>query len=198
MTSSSGPMRAVELFELQAEEGPCVKCFRTGEPVAVTDLGGADRRWPRFAAVAARAGFHAADAVPMRLRRQVIGALNLFHTGPATLGPPDLIAARSLADVATIAILQHRATMNARAISAQLHEAMTSRIVIEQAKGMVAEHEHIDADAAFARLRAHARNHNQRLADVAGAVTSGRLSPAALATPRPRVGRARAGPAGHR
>ncbi len=185
MTSSSAAMRVVELFELQAQEGPCLECFRTGEPVVMHDLEHQDR-WPEFTAVAVEGGFFAADALPMRLRREVIGALNLFHTDRSALDTPDVIAAQSLADVATIAILQHNATASARSLNSQLTEALNSRIAIEQAKGVVAEHQHIDVDSAFVRLRNYARSHNRLLIDVAADVIAGRLDPASLEAPAPR------------
>ena len=141
MASSSETMRVLELFELQAEEGPCLDCYRTGQPVVNQDLAAVDGRWPRFAAEALAAGFHSVHALPMRLRGTVIGALNLFHIDPGEMRQADVDAAQALADVATIAILQHRATLEAQVLNEQLNQALNSRIVIEQAKGMVAERE---------------------------------------------------------
>lgn len=177
MASSSDAMRMVELFELQSQEGPCLDCYRTGEPVVNQDLASADGRWPLFAPIALSAGFGAADAIPMRLRKQTIGALNLFQSNPGSLGQQDLKAAQALADIATIAILQHRAMHEARTVNDQLNHALTSRIIIEQAKGVLAERQHLDMHDAFARLRNHARNHNRRLGDVAVDVVEGRLGP---------------------
>ena len=175
MTSSSEAMRIVELFELQSQEGPCLDCYRSGQPVVNEDLASADGRWPRFAAVALNAGFRAADAVPMRLRTQTIGALNLFRSEPGSLNGDDVLVAQALADIATIALLQHRTTLEAQVVNDQLNQALTSRVVIEQAKGVVAERDHVDMQQAFARLRGHARNHNRRLADVANDVIDGTL-----------------------
>ena len=175
MTATSEAMQLVELFELQSQEGPCQDCFRTGQPVVNQDLTSNDRRWPRFAAVAVGAGFFAADAIPMRLRTQVIGAVNLFRSSTGSLSDDDVAAARALADIATIAILQHRATLDTRLVNQQLSEALASRIVIEQAKGMIAERHGRPVDAAFAALRHHARGHNQRLAEVARGVVSGTM-----------------------
>jgi GAF domain-containing protein len=174
MASSSEAMRVLELFELQSEEGPCLDCYRTGKPVVNDDLEN-NGRWPRFAAEAIIAGFHSVHALPMRLRGTVIGALNLFYIDPAAMRQVDVDSAQALADVATIAILQHRATLEAQVLNEQLHNALNSRIVIEQAKGMVAEHEHLDLDHAFKLLRQHARNHNRRLSEVADAVINGSL-----------------------
>ena len=111
MASSSEAMRLLELFELQAHEGPCLDCYRTGQPVVNQDLATVNGRWPRFAAEALAAGFHSVHALPLRLRGTVIGALNLFHIEPGEMRPADVDAAQALADVATIAILQHRATL---------------------------------------------------------------------------------------
>lgn len=177
MTSSSEAMRIVELFELQSQEGPCLDCFRSGEPVVNHDLSVEDGRWPRFAAVALRAGFRAADAIPMRLRGQVIGALNLFRTEVGSLTADDVDIAQALADLATIAILQHRAAIESGVLNEQLTHALQSRIVIEQAKGVIAEREGLEVDQAFAQLRSYARSHNLRLAALAQAVVAGKFDP---------------------
>jgi GAF domain-containing protein len=180
MASSSEVMRVLELFELQAQEGPCLDCHRTGQPVLNQDLATANDRWPRFAPEALTAGFHTVHALPMRLRGTVIGALNLFHTHPGDMRQADIAAAQAMADVATIAILQHRATHEAQVLNEQLHHALNSRIVIEQAKGMLAERLDVDLEAAFTRLRHHARNHNLRLVDLAHNITDGTLDASAL------------------
>jgi GAF domain-containing protein len=183
MASSSEAMRVLELFELQTHEGPCLDCYRTGEPVVNQDLAAADDRWPRFAAEAIAAGFHSVHALPMRLRGTRIGALNLFHVDPGDMRPADVDAAQALADVATIAILQHRAVIESQVVNEQLNNALNSRIVIEQAKGMVAERESLSIEEAFSTLRYHSRNHNLLLADVARDVISGTLPASALDRP---------------
>jgi GAF domain-containing protein len=180
MASSSEAMRVLELFELQAQEGPCLDCYRTGQPVVNQDLTKVNSRWPLFAAEVLASGFHSVHALPMRLRGSVIGALNLFHVEPGEMRQADVDAAQALADVATIAVLQHRASLEAQVINEQLNHALNTRIVIEQAKGMVAEREGLDMERAFAALRNHARNHNVRLVDVAEAVISGTLAAKAL------------------
>ena len=185
MASSSEAMRVLELFELQAQEGPCLDCYNTGEPVVNQDLASVNGRWPRFAAEALSAGFHSVHALPLRLRGSVIGALNLFHLEPGEMREADVDAAQALADVATIAILQHRAVLEAQVLNDQLNHALNSRIVIEQAKGMVAEREGLNMGESFALLRNHARNHNRRLADVANEVITGTLAAAALDRPAP-------------
>ena len=135
MASSSEAMRVLELFELQAKEGPCLDCYRSGKPVVNQDLATVNGRWPRFAPEALAAGFRSVHALPMRLRGTVIGALNLFHVEAGEMQSADVEAAQALADVATIAILQHRATLEAQVVNQQLQNALNSRIVIEQAKG---------------------------------------------------------------
>ena len=175
MASSSEAMRVLELFEIQAQDGPCLDCFRTGKPVINQDLVAARDRWPRFTTEALAAGFHSVHALPMRLRGRVIGALNLFHPEPGAMRQADVDAAQAFADVATIAILQHRAAAEAHALNEQLNGALNTRIVIEQAKGVVAERQGVDMEQAFAALRNHARNHNRRLADVATDVIAGSL-----------------------
>lgn len=184
MASSSEAMRVVELFEIQSQEGPSLDCFRTGEPVLNQDLALANGRWPRFAPVALEAGFQSVHALPMRLRGTVMGALNLFHVEPGGMRQADIAAAQAMADIATIAVLQHRATLEAQLVNEQLNHALNSRIVIEQAKGMLAERRGLDMEQAFAQLRNHARNHNLRLADVARDLIGGTLAAEALDTPR--------------
>ncbi len=173
--SSSEAMRIVELFELQSEEGPCWDCYLTGLPVVNQDLAAVNGHWPTFAPVAVAAGFRAADAVPMRLRDNIIGALNLFSTAPGSLTETDLIVARALADIATIAILQQRQIFDADTVNDQLNHALTSRVTIEQAKGIVAERERLDMPEAFERLRTYGRNRNRRLHDVAADIIDGTL-----------------------
>lgn len=173
MASSSEAMRVLELFELQSQEGPCLDAYRTGLPVVNQDLSTANGRWPRFAAEALAAGFRSVHALPMRLRGAVIGALNLFHVAPGEMRQADVDVAQALADVATIAVLQHRAALEAQVLNEQLNHALNSRIVIEQAKGMVAERRGLDMEEAFTALRSHARSHNLRLADVARGVIDG-------------------------
>ena len=183
MASSSATMRDLELYEVQASDGPCIDCYRTGEPVVNQDLASAAERWPQFTPAAVAAGFGSVSAMPMRLRGTTIGALNLFRTDSSPLADADVSAARAFADVATIAILQHQASIDARTVNTQLNNALNSRVIIEQAKGMLAERAAIDVDEAFGWLRGHARRHNLRLAALAqdlldGKVTHGTIEPA--------------------
>ena len=177
VASSSEEMRLVELFELQSQEGPCPDCYRTGEPAVTENLAADDSRWPRFGPVAREAGFLSAQALPMRLRGVTIGTLNLFRAKVGTLEESDVVAAQALADVATIAILQHRAAIQAHLVVDQLNHALNSRILIEQAKGILAERAGLDMEGAFSWLRKHARNHNLLLVDVAQSIIDGKLAP---------------------
>jgi GAF domain-containing protein len=179
MAYSSEAARLLELFELQSLEGPCLDCYRTGKPAASKDLASSESRWPAFRPVAIEAGFRSVQALPLRLRGTVIGALNLFHVEPGEMRAADLVAAQALADVATIAILQHKAVLEAQVISEQLNQALNSRVLIEQAKGMVAERNQLNMEHAFSALRTYARSNNRRLVDVAREVIEGTLpSPA--------------------
>jgi len=180
LASSSDAMRILEVFEAQLDEGPCVDCYRSGRPIVHLQLDGDDGRWPRFAPRAVAAGFRSVHALPMRLRSQTIGALNLFRCDDGPMAEGDAVAAQALADVATIAILQHRASQEAQLLTEQLTRALDTRVVIEQAKGVVAERAGLDMEEAFRRLREHARGHNLRLHDVARAVSSRALPVAAL------------------
>ena len=185
MASSSEAMRVLELFELQAQEGPCLDCYRTGQPVVNQDLASVNGRWPRFAVEAIEAGFKSVHALPMRLRGSVIGALNLFHIDTGEMREADVLAAQALADVATIAVLQHNAVLEAQVLNNQLNTALNSRILIEQAKGVLAERASLNMEQSFALLRNHARNHNLRLADVAEDVINNKLPTSALGPPPP-------------
>ena len=183
MASSSAAMRVLELFEVQSQEGPCLDAYSTGRPVVNQDLASRDGRWPRFATEAVAAGFQSAHALPMQLRGSVIGALNLFRSDRGAMTEEDVDIAQAFADVATIAILQHRVAREAQTLNEQLASALQSRIVIEQAKGMVAERLGLGVEQAFAVLRGHARNNNVRLSDLCEAIIAGGLAPAALDAP---------------
>jgi hypothetical protein len=175
MASSTERARLLELFELQSAEGPCLECYRTGEPVAIPDLDREKDRWPRFALEARNAGFRAVQALPMRLRRTTIGALNLFRADTGVPNERDLLIAQAFADVATIGILQERIVREAQTTTAQLQIALDSRIAIEQAKGVIAERATVDMDEAFRALRAYARRTHYRLSDLARAVVEGAI-----------------------
>ncbi|HEY0002991.1 MAG TPA: GAF and ANTAR domain-containing protein [Actinoplanes sp.] len=172
VAASSERTRLLELFQLQTDQGPCVDCFRTGQPVSVADLT-AGTRWPRFTLAAAEVGFAAVHALPMRLRTEVVGALNLFDVLPGSIPDERLQIGQALADVATIGLLQHRAISQRDLLTEQLQAALNSRVLIEQAKGVLAERFQVSMAEAFAMLRGDARNRNMRLTALAGAVLAG-------------------------
>lgn len=175
MGASDESARLLELFQIQHEEGPCLDCYRTGQAVAETDLTTASSRWPAFAERALASGVTSVHAFPMRLRDQVIGALNVFGTQRRPLDPEEARVVQALADLATIAIIQERLIRQAELLTEQLQFALNSRVVIEQAKGVLAERLQIGVDEAFSHLRAYARSANQHLAGVARALLEGRL-----------------------
>jgi GAF domain-containing protein len=185
VAASSERTRLLELFQLQTDQGPCVDCFRTGRPVSVPDLPSAGR-WPRFTLAAAEVGFAAVHALPMRLRTQVIGALNFFEVQPGALDEGKLRIGQALADVATIGLLQQRAIRRRDVLTEQLQTALNSRILIEQAKGVLSERLHLDVADAFTLLRQGARSHNRRLSDLAQAIVDGTEQiPPSIATTLP-------------
>jgi GAF domain-containing protein len=174
VAASSEEVRLLELFQIQNEEGPCHECVTTGQPVVANDLAGIGK-WSKFSTEALAAGYHSVHALPLRLRDHIIGALNLFLTGPAEITEEELAVSQALADVATIAILQQTQTRETQAVADQLQSALNSRIAIEQAKGVVAERTGVDMDQAFGWLRGYARDHNVALSQVAADVVAGTL-----------------------
>lgn len=181
---SNAATHVVELLELENRGGPGAQAFRTGRPVYSGSLAEpeARQRWPEFGGAARAAGFRAVTAVPMRLRDQVLGALDLFLADAEDLTDEDRTVAQAMADLATIAILQDRLTIGDRMVISQLQTALETRVVIEQAKGIVAQEGNLTMDEAFDRIRRYARNNNQRLRDVAAAVITGDLTPSRLAS----------------
>lgn len=175
VASSSEDMATLELFELQHREGPCYEAYQTGETVLADDLEALVDRWPRFTPKALEFGWRSGHAVPLRIRKEQIGALNLFSTATRTLRERDAKLIRGLADVATIAVLQERTVAEARLTTGQLQRALDSRVVIEQAKGRIAEGAGLSMGESFERLRSHARSRSRRLSDVARDVVNGEL-----------------------
>jgi GAF domain-containing protein len=174
----------MELLQLQADQGPCVECLRTGAPVSVADLADAASRWPVFvAAVAARGAYRSVHALPLRLRGEAIGTMNLFHRQPGSLPDADLAVGQALADVATIGILQERAIRRGEVLTEQLQTALNHRVIIEQAKGVLAQRGALSMNESFDRLRRYARNHNARLSEVARQVVDTDLAADVLGAP---------------
>ena len=168
--------RLLELFELQKAEGPCLDCFATGQVIANVDLTASRSRWPVFTEAALESGFAYSHALPLRLRRQVVGALNLFSVERRALTDDHLAVAQGMADIATISLLHERALRDQVVLAEQLQTALHSRIVIEQAKGVLAARAGIGVGEAFSRMRAHARGQGLQLTAVAEAVVAGTLN----------------------
>ncbi|WP_329131213.1 GAF and ANTAR domain-containing protein [Streptomyces sp. NBC_01476] len=173
MAASDERVRLLELFQLQNSEGPCMECFQHGVPVTVPDLAAEADRWPRFVAQARLSGYSSVQALPMRLRDEVVGALNLFHADAGSLDAVAVPIAQALADVATISLLQQRSTQRSSVLNEQLQTALNSRVLIEQAKGKLAERHDIDMEQAFTALRGYARSHSLRLSDLARSFVNG-------------------------
>ncbi len=167
VASSSERSRLLELLELQNRDGPCLDAFMTGEPVSSPDLTVETERWYHFSREAVGFGFRSVHSIPLRLRSQVIGALSLLRTKRGHMSDADRTLARALAQMATIGLLQERAIRSSKNASIQLQTALTSRVRLEQAKGMIAERHSVDIDTAFERLRSYARNHHRQISDVA-------------------------------
>jgi GAF domain-containing protein len=177
LASSSDATRVVELYQLESSEGPCLDAVQTGQPVSVHRVDELRLRWPAYAEAAVSHGYLSVHACPMRLRDETIGALNVFGSAGAPLEAEDLGIAQALADVATIGILQQRSLHRSWVVAEQLQTALNSRIVIEQAKGVLAEHGRTDMEAAFGALRSYARRTNSKLGNVAQQLVQRELSP---------------------
>jgi len=182
MAASDERAEMLELFQVQSHEGPCQDCFREGAAVVNADLSSSPGRWPNFAPRATAAGFASVHAFPLRLRREVIGALNLFGSDVGAMNPADAGTVQALADVATIGLLQERAVRRGEVLTEQLQGALDSRIVIEQAKGALAQIHACSVDEAFDLLRGYCRNHRLGLSEVArGVVNDPRAYPDLMA-----------------
>jgi GAF domain-containing protein len=173
--ASTEQIQTLELFQVQNDEGPCLDCYRTGQVVLHSDLD-TESPWPLFAAECNAAGFASVCAVPLRLKADVLGCLNMFMPGSGGLTDSDVAVAQALADFASIAIIQEHATREAAIREGHLQRALTSRILIEQAKGMIAERRNIDMDEAFASLRTYARNNNRGLTAVSKELVDGTIT----------------------
>lgn len=184
VAASSEDAELMELLQLQADEGPCLDCYRNGSSVSVADLSKAAHRWPTFvAAVAQRGTSRSVHALPLRLRGQAIGAMSLFGHRPGSLPDADLVLGQALADVATIGILQERTIRHGETLNEQLQTALNSRVVIEQAKGALAQRSGLGMDEVFDRLRRYARGQNLRLAELARRIVAGQFDPSELLAP---------------
>ncbi len=180
LASSTEEARMLELFELQHDQGPCLDCYRSGQPISNIDPDEAERRWPAFGAAVRAAGFASVHAIPLRLREEVIGALNLFLVRAGPLAAEDLALGQALADIATISLLQRRMLDEQQVLAEQLQGALNSRVIIEQAKGILAARQDSDMAAAFTALRTHARQTGAHLTTIASQIIDGTLDPAEL------------------
>ncbi|MEV0220039.1 GAF and ANTAR domain-containing protein [Streptomyces sp. NPDC050704] len=185
IAASDEHTRLLELFALQHEQGPCVECYRSGSARTNIDLTCQETTaaWPQFAVRARETGYVATHAIPLRLRNRVVGALNLFQATPHRLGEEDIALAQALADVATIAILQQRTLEQSHVENSQLETALTSRILVEQVKGVLAERWNTSVDDAFAAFRSYARSRRLRLADLAARIIAGDFDTASIPAP---------------
>ncbi len=185
VSSSNESAQILELLQLETREGPCVDAVRLGRKVIVGDIDAARTRWPAFAAGAASAGFAAVYAFPMRLREATVGGLNLFSRKVDSLDAEDRVIAQALADIATIGILQQRSLHRSTLLAENLQRALNTRIVIEQAKGVLAERGGVPMETTFGLLRSYARKNRLKLSDVAhGVVYPPHLAAAVLAEGR--------------
>ncbi|MFT7711236.1 GAF and ANTAR domain-containing protein [Clavibacter tessellarius] len=176
VASTSELSRLVGLMQLEAGEGPCVEAVTTGEVVSVASVAEIGERWPAFAALAAGAGYLSVHAIPLRLRGEVIGSLNLFREHEGALNEADATAAQALADVATISVLQERTIRDSTVVRDQLRHALDSRVLIEQAKGVIAHTHGVDMDEAFRMIRRHARSTSAAMPQVAQGIVAGRIA----------------------
>ncbi len=176
VAASSEATRDLELYQVQRDQGPCLDCYHSGRPVRVPDLRARREEWPDFVGVALGVAFASVHAIPMRVQDTVLGAVGLFGSRTGALAPADLDLAQALAHVGSIAILQAKAVADSTAFTEQLQTALNSRVVIEQAKGVLAQLGGLQMEQSFAALRRYARDRNERLAAVAQAVVSRELS----------------------
>lgn len=173
LAASDETTKLLELFQVQNREGPCLDAFHTATPVINANLADATSRWPRFAPRATAAGFHSVHAFPLRLRNQVIGALNVFGQEPGpSLSDADVPVVQALADIAAIGLLQERAIRRGELLTEQLQGALNSRIIIEQAKGAIAQARAVSVDEAFTLIRTYSRAHNRRISDIARTIVT--------------------------
>jgi GAF domain-containing protein len=175
LAATSDQARELELFQLQADQGPCLDCYATGQPVSVADLRAATERWPRFVPAAVEAGFASVHAVPMRAAGIVLGALNLFGSLPGGLTEADLLVGQTLTHIACVAILQEHAPTPAT-VMPQLRSALANRVIVEQAKGFLREMLDVSIEEAFRLLRTYARAQGEHLTDVSRRLITDRYS----------------------
>ncbi|MFC3996927.1 GAF and ANTAR domain-containing protein [Nocardiopsis sediminis] len=188
IAASTEQARFLEILQLQDQEGPCMDAYRLGEQVSCDDITGSAQRWPRFSEAALREGFSSVNGLPLRLRDETVGALNLLRRSPGPLDPGDIALGQGLADVATVGIVNSRSVRERDMLAEQLQSALNSRIVIEQAKGVLSERRGVGMDEAFELLRSFARTNNRRLSEVARGVVRREPDVGELVGARPGTG----------
>jgi transcriptional regulator with GAF, ATPase, and Fis domain len=174
--ASSDQAQLLELIASQAHEGPCYESFKSGAPIGVPNLSEQTARWPQFAAAATAMQFSSAQSLPLRVRGAVIGVLGLFHHEVDGFRPDDIVIAQAFADVATVSILQHRSIVEQQTVAGQLANALETRVIIEQAKGVIAGQTGWPMEKSVDALRRYARSKQRRLVEVAAEIIDGRTS----------------------
>lgn len=180
VASTNESAELVEVMQLAAGAGPCVDCFTSGAAVSVSDIDSGGDQWPAFRSAALEQEFHSVHATPMKLRGEVIGTMNLFQTTTGAMSERDAAVVQALADVATIGVLQQRIATESQIVAQQLQRALDSRVLIEQAKGTLAEALDMTMEEAFRSLRSYARNHNLTLHEVASGIATRRINSAVI------------------
>ncbi|MFG2649253.1 ANTAR domain-containing response regulator [Streptomyces sp. NPDC048436] len=194
VAASGGHAWVFDLFALQQGQGqgqsqdqgqgqgPGPDCYRSGTAQTNIALGDpeATTAWPGFAPRALAVGCAMTHVLPLRREDQALGTLQLFQTTATVLGPDEIALAQALVDIATIAILRRRFLEQTLVERDQLQSALTSRVVIEQAKGVLAERWQCTVDEAFEALRRHARTNRLRLTECARLVVAGEFDTEAI------------------
>ncbi|WP_067813791.1 GAF and ANTAR domain-containing protein [Nocardia inohanensis] len=166
---------AIERCQEDAQQGPCVDAYRTGKPILVADLARRAREWPRYSVLAAEYRVMAVAGIPMRLGENNIGVVNLYDLHPRYWAPDEVEVARLLSDIATGYVVNANKWRQQQQVTEQLQFALRSRVILEQAKGMIATQHGITPDEAFDLIRGYARRKQARLHAVAGAIVDAGL-----------------------
>lgn len=176
VASTNEESQLVEILQLQAGAGPCVECFKTGAVITIDSIDSMDQRWPEFRAAALSQGFHSIHAVPLRVRDRTIGAMGLFGRDIGALTAEDSAIGQALADVATIGLLHERTIRESTLVNDQLQRALNSRVLVEQAKGVISQTKGVDLNDAFNMIRRYSRSHNIGLQEAARNIVRGSLT----------------------
>ena len=177
VTAAVEAIATLERVQESFQKGPCIDAVASAVPVAMADIaeGDASSRWPEYTVAAKDAGIQAVAGIPMLAEGTAIGAVNLYDSQPRDWSSEDLRVAAIFASIAT-GYLAHASTARQQQRTAeQLEQALNTRLIIEQAKGVLANQREMTVDEAFRRLRNYAREHNARIHDVAREVVEGDL-----------------------